>query len=60
MRSVRGIERQVKSTWNVFTLTSAESKLAGKEAKLLLGYTSGGLARIEQKNGTANDEAPNL
>lgn len=56
--SVRGIERQVKTTWHVFTLTSAESKLAGREAKLLLGYTSG-LARIEQRNGTANDEAPN-
>lgn len=53
--SVRGIERQVKSTWHVLTLTSAESKLAGREAKLLLGYTSGGLAM----NGTANDEAPN-
>lgn len=49
--SVRGIERQVKRAWHVFTLTSAESKLAVREAKLLLGYTSGGLVRMKQNNG---------
>lgn len=55
--SFRRMERQVKTMWHVFNLTSAESKLAVREAKLLLGYTSGGLARIEQRNGTANDGA---